>query len=225
MPHPSTPRCRPPAPTRNGGVRWRPGFANASCRSKSTIHSRFGAAAAKSRLTRSGGRSPDRSGRVVRNRRLRRTPCRPTRRISRSTVQRGPGPNRSAMPASRRKRCHTLRARPAAQIAVMEDPIDLHQQRGVAYRPCRGRSDPRGLVAQRGDLAAVPVQHPPDRLDPNRSLWSSMKMITTAVAGRALARRKLEAAKRISLARFSSRQAPGPTSTIGSRCRRHHPRS
>ena len=48
----------------------------------------------------------------------------------------------------------------------MEDPVDLHQQRGFAYRPRRGRSDPRGLVPQRGDLAAVPVQHPADRLAP-----------------------------------------------------------
>ena len=71
------------------------------------------------------------------------------------------------MPASRRSRCHTCGVgQAAAQIAVMEDPVDLHQQLGFAYRPRRGRSDTRGLVPQRGDLAAVPVQHPADRLDP-----------------------------------------------------------
>jgi hypothetical protein len=77
----------------------------------------------------------------------------------------------------------------AAQIAVMEDPIDLYQQRGVAYRPRRGRSDPRGLVAQRATWQPCPFSTRQIGSTPNRSLWSSMKVITTAVAGRALARR------------------------------------
>ena len=56
-----------------------------------TIHSRFGASAVKSRLTRSGGRGAVLSDLVVTNRRPRRTPARPAVFISRATVQRATG--------------------------------------------------------------------------------------------------------------------------------------
>ena len=63
---------------------------------KSTTHSRFGASGAKSRFTRSAGRSCDGSGTVVRGffHPPRRTPRSPSLRISRSTVHRA-----AAMPS------------------------------------------------------------------------------------------------------------------------------
>ena len=201
----STPRCRPPAPVVTVGC----------------------AAAAKSRLTRSGGRSPDRSGRVVRNRRPRRAPCRPTRCISRSTVQRATGPNRSAMPASRRSRCYTLRGRPG---------------RG----PDRGHGRPgRSPPATRLRLSPAPRQVGYSRLStstgrpgsrarsapgrsarpPNRSLWSSMKVITMAGAGRALARRNSKPPKESHWRVSAPASRRDRRRLLAAPCRRHHPRS
>ena len=73
---------------------------------KSTTHSRSGASGAKSRFTRSAGRSCDGSGTVVRGffHPPRRTPRSPSWRISRSTVHRA-----TAMP-SRLSWSHTFHA-------------------------------------------------------------------------------------------------------------------
>ena len=73
---------------------------------KSTTHSRSGTSGAKSRFTRSAGRSCDGSGTVVRGffHPPRRTPRSPSLRISRSTVHRA-----AAMP-SRFNWSHTFQA-------------------------------------------------------------------------------------------------------------------
>jgi hypothetical protein len=71
---------------------------------KSATHSWFGRCALKYRLTRSSGQAALASGTVVRTPLPRRAPCRPSLRISRSTVQ------RATLTPSRSNCRHTLSA-------------------------------------------------------------------------------------------------------------------
>ena len=84
-------------------------------------------------------------------------------------------------------------------------PFDVVKHLDVTNRPARRRSTLGGVVARRGDLAAVPGQHFADRLDPE-----SVRVIVDEAdhhgsRGSSSVAKKLDAASRISFARFSSR--------------------
>ena len=102
---------------------------------KSATHSRSGASGAKSRLTRSGGRSCDGSGLVVRTLYPpRRTPRSPSFRISRSTVHRAAG-----MP-SRFSWSHTFHAPYRSPLSLQTRWICFSSAASLTARAGGGRA-------------------------------------------------------------------------------------
>ena len=114
-----------------------------------------GAGAVKSRLTRSPARFPSVPGTVVRTLRPRRTPCRPSSRISRSTVHLATA---GALPVQLQPDL----VRAVDLIIVLPHARDLGLELPVADRPGRGQTGLRRVVVARCDRRAALGQHAAD---------------------------------------------------------------
>ena len=157
------------------------------------------------RSTRSAGRVA--AGSLIVVRRMtppRRTPCNPSSRISRSTVQRATG-----MP-SRLSVSHL--ARHIDPVVVLVHPADLVFKLLIAQRLTTGRPIAGSVVGAGGDGRALTRQHRADRLDPpTQPIDRDMVGVLSnkpheILCGRSSsAAKKPAAALRISLARRSSR--------------------
>src|SRR5690606_25932123 len=99
-------------------------------------------------------------------------------------------------------------AHPAAELAVPEHPLDLHNQLRIALRPRRRRSRFERVVARRGDLDAMPGEHAADRLDPEPVTVIVDESHYQGSRGSSSRAKNEEAANKISLARLSSRTSP-----------------
>lgn len=101
-------------------------------------------------------------------------------------------------------------ADPTALVRIEEDPLDLHDQLRVAQRSWRGRAGLERLVGGRGNRHAVLGQHAADRLDPEPVTVVVDEPDYQGSRGSSSRAKKLEAANRISLARFTP-GSPPPT--------------
>jgi len=91
-------------------------------------------------------------------------------------------------------------------VVGLPDPQDLVLELPVAHRPLRRRSTDGGVVGARCDLRPVLAQHSTDRLDTKATLMLVNESHELRCAGlSSSAAKKAEAARRISLARRSSR--------------------
>jgi hypothetical protein len=89
--------------------------------------------------------------------------------------------------------------------AVLEHPADLDDQLGVTDSPRRRRPGPGGVVGARGDVQTVLAEHPAHRLDPEPCSVFVNERDHHGCRGSSSRAKNEDAAKRISLARLSSR--------------------
>src|SRR5680860_684805 len=84
-------------------------------------------------------------------------------------------------------------------------PLDVFENDLVTDRPPRRRPVPGDVITGRGDLTAMLRKHATDPLDPEPVLMSVDEADYHGSRGSSSRAKKLDAANRISLARFSSR--------------------
>ena len=163
-------------------------------------HFRFGAAAVKSRSSRSGARRASLPpGIVVRCLRPLTTPDSPSSRISRSTVH-------AATRWPWRRRYAVIFRRPYKPSGVPTVARRRVGEPGVGDRPRRRRGCLPVPVRAWGDLHALLSEHAADRLDPEPSCTHLIDESTDQRwRGSSSLAKKIEAAFRISLASLRSR--------------------
>ena len=93
----------------------------------------------------------------------------------------------------------------AAEVAVPEHPLDLHDQLGIRDRSRGRRALLERVVTGRSDLHPVLCEHAADRLDPEPVTMIIDELNYHGSRGSSSRAKKLDAASRISFARFNSR--------------------
>lgn len=96
-------------------------------------------------------------------------------------------------------------ADPATELAVPEHPLDLDHQLGIGDRSGRGWPLLEGVVTGRSDLHPVLCEHAADRLDSEPVTMVIDELNYHGSRGSSSCAKKLDAASKISFARFSSR--------------------
>src|SRR6185312_5289328 len=87
---------------------------------------------------------------------------------------------------------------------VLEDPLDLCAELIITDRPRRRRAGLGRVVRARSDLVSVRGEHATDRPDPERVVVLVDERDHHGSRGSSSRAKKLEAANKISLARFNS---------------------